>query len=133
MSTHTTRLMVRVLAVTIRRILVAGFMVLAMALLVLSPSANAADQVAVNDKVKDSIVQIGITYTAWVQIPGQYMESGQPDWKKTASRVQLYRFRGGLDRFHRNGGALCREHLRGPQIRTSSEDVCGCRRSRGPE
>jgi Spy/CpxP family protein refolding chaperone len=53
MSTYPTRLTAKA---TTRRIIVAAILSPAAALLVLSPSANAADQVAINGQVKDSIV-----------------------------------------------------------------------------
>jgi hypothetical protein len=54
MSTYPTRLTANA---TTRRIIVAAILSPAAALLVLSPSATAADQVAINGQVKDSIVQ----------------------------------------------------------------------------
>jgi hypothetical protein len=53
MSTYPTRFT----KATTRRIIVAAILSPAAALLVLSPSANAAHQVAINGPVKDSIVQ----------------------------------------------------------------------------
>jgi serine protease Do len=92
MSTHPTRLTAKALVATTRRIIVAAILSLMAALLVLSPSANAADQVAINDKVKDSIVQLRTTYTAWVEIPGAYMKSGRTHWVKTVAQFSCTGF-----------------------------------------
>src|SRR6476620_576802 len=72
MSTNLMKSTAGVLVVTIRRIVSAAIMALAMVGLVLTPSANAADQVAVNDRVKDSVVLINIEYEGRVLVPGEY-------------------------------------------------------------
>jgi len=61
MSTYPTRLTAKA---TTRRIIVAAILSPAAALLVLSPSANAADPGAINGQVKDSIVNTSELTTA---------------------------------------------------------------------
>jgi S1-C subfamily serine protease len=57
-----------------------------------APHANAENTVAIDGKVKHSVVQVWVTWTGWVQIPGQYTGNGQPQWVKTVAETSCTGF-----------------------------------------
>jgi serine protease Do len=56
-----------------------------MGLVLGAPRAGADNTVAINNKVKHSVVQVWVTWTAYVEIPGQYVNNRQPKWVKTVA------------------------------------------------
>jgi serine protease Do len=76
----------RLAATAARAVFVAVALAVTMAGFVLgAPRAGADNTVAINNKVKHSVVQVWVTWTGWVEIPGQYMDNRQPKWVKTVA------------------------------------------------
>ncbi|MGO9155760.1 S1 family peptidase [Mycobacterium sp.] len=81
----------RVVAMAMHRVLVAVALALGLAGFLLSaPLAHADNRhaesaVAINEKVKHSLVEVWIEYTGWVQVPGDYFPDGQPEWFKAVA------------------------------------------------
>ncbi len=61
-------------------------------LLLSGPRAMAENQVALNEKVKHSVVEVWTTWTGYVQFPAQYMTSGNAKWYKTVAATSCTGF-----------------------------------------
>jgi serine protease Do len=76
----------RFVATSVRPIFVVVALALAIASFVLRLPLAHADAVAIDEKVKHSLVDVWVVWTGWVEIPGTYMKSGQSEWQKTVAQ-----------------------------------------------